>query len=283
MFILTRDRLRSLFLGLSLTALLIAGMAVPAFADSATQAVAQGYSSDNPLQPGMIVRLDSKDSQKVVPLDLNSIDKMLGVVVSASQATVTLGSSNASNQVFVTNYGRHNVLVSNQNGPIKVGDYITVSNLAGVGMKADGNEGLVLGQAAGAFNGTTGVVGSSSLTSSNGQKTSVNLGTVPVDISISSNPLAVGPKGLPTFLKKITRFATNKSVSALRVYLSMFIVLVGIILTITIIYSGVRSGIISLGRNPLAKKTISGSLVRVVLFGIIIFAISLGAAYAVLL
>lgn len=272
-----------MLIGLAVAALLVIGVTGSAFGDSVTQAVAQGYASDSPLQPGMIVRLDSSNSQKVVPLDLSNIDKMLGVVVSASQASVTLGNNNASNQVFVTNYGRHNVIVSTQNGPIKVGDYITISNISGVGMKADGNEGLVLGQAAGSFNGTTGVVGTSTLTSSNGQKTTVNLGSVPVDISITSNPLAVGPKGLPTFLEKVTRFATNKSVSAIRVYLSMFIVLVGIVLTITIIYSGVKNGIISLGRNPLAKKTIGGSLVRVVVFGIIIFAISLGAAYAVLL
>lgn len=283
MFIRSKDRLRSVLMGLAVAGLVVAGITSSALGDSVTQAVAQGYNSSSPLQPGMIVRLDSSNSQTVVPLNLSNIDKMLGVVVSASQASVTLGNTNASNQVFVTNYGRHNVLVSNQNGPIKVGDYITISNISGVGMKADGNESLVLGQAAGLFNGTTGVVGTSTLTNSNGQKTTVNLGSVPVDISITSNPLAVGPKGLPTFLEKVTRFATNKSVSAIRVYLSMFIVLVGIVLTITIIYSGVKNGIISLGRNPLAKKTISGSLVRVVAFGVIIFAISLGAAYAVLL
>ncbi len=271
-------------IGLSLAVLaLVVSQSIVYASSGNTQAVAQGYSSDSSVQTGMIVSLDTNDSQKVVPLSFNNITKMLGVVVPANNATITIGSTNATHQVFVTNYGTHEVLVSNQNGPISVGDYVTISNIAGVGMKADGNESIVLGQASGNFNGTNNVVGTTVLTGVNGQKTTVSLGMVPVAISIANNPLAEGPKGLPAFLKKITKFATNKSVSALRVYLSMFIVLAGVILAITIIYSGVRNGLISLGRNPLAKKTISGSLIRVALFGIIIFAISLGVAYAVLL
>lgn len=262
---------------------LFLGFSRYAIAATPIQAVAEGYSSNTILQPGMIVKLDNKNSTTVDPLTLSDVSKMLGVVVSSTAATITLGNNNAVNQVYITNYGRHDVLVSNQNGPIKVGDYITISNVSGIGMKADGSESLVLGQAAGNFNGKANVAGTTNLIESNGLKKNVAFGLVPVDISIASNPLVLGPKGLPTFLKKVTSFATNKSVSAIRVYLSMFIVLVGVILSITVIYAGVKNGLISLGRNPLARRTISGSLIRIVIAGIIIFGISLGAAYAILI
>ena len=267
------------------TALFFIGslMIANAYAVANNQAVAQGYSASTSIQPGMIVSLNAKNPSQVVALSQSNIQAMLGVVISANSAAITLGQTNAHQQVFVTNYGQHDVLVSNQNGPIEVGQYITISDLVGVGMKADSSESLVLGQAAGSFNGTTNVEGTAVLKGSNGSKTTVAIGTIPVDISIAKNPLAQGPKGLPTFLKNITKFATNKNVSATRVYLSLLILLAGVILTITIIYSAVKNGIISLGRNPLAKRAIGGSLFRLIIVAVIIFAISLGVAYLVLL
>lgn len=267
------------------TALFFIGslMIANAYAVANNQAVAQGYSASTSIQPGMIVSLNAKNPSQVVALSQSNIQAMLGVVISANSAAITLGQTNAHQQVFVTNYGQHDVLVSNQNGPIEVGQYITISDLAGVGMKADSSESLVLGQAAGSFNGTTNVEGTAVLKGSNGRKTTVAIGTIPVDISIAKNPLAQGPKGLPTFLKNITKFATNKNVSATRVYVSLLILLAGVILTITIIYSAVKNGIISLGRNPLAKRAIGGSLFRLIIVAVIIFAISLGVAYLVLL
>ncbi len=247
------------------------------------QLVAQAYTSSSNLQPGMIVRLDASNSGQVTALDLTHINQMLGVVISANEAALTLSQvAPTAQQVYVSNFGQHSVLVTNQNGPINVGDYITVSALSGLGMKADSNESLVLGQAASAFDGVHNVLSSSSLTSSTGQKTTVNIGAIPVDINIANNPLAQGSKGVPAFLNKLTKFATNKTVSASRIYLGMLCVVAGLVITITIIYSGIKNGFISIGRNPLAKRAIVVNLVRVVAIAVVIFAISLGAAYAII-
>lgn len=246
------------------------------------QLVAQGFSSSANLQPGMIVRMDSANSSQVTVLDLSHINQMLGVVISASEAALTLSQPTVAQEVYVSNFGQHSVLVTNQNGPIRVGDYITISSLSGLGMKADGNESLVLGQAAAPFDGVHNVLSSGSLAGPSGQKLSVNIGSIPVDISIASNPLSQGAKGVPAFLNKLTKFATNKTVSASRIYLGMLCVVAGLIVTITIIYSGVKNGFISIGRNPLAKRTIDLNLLRVVAISVVIFAISLGAAYAII-
>lgn len=243
--------------------------------------ITQGYGGSSMLQPGMIVALDSKNSNDVTALNEQNVSQMLGVVVSPTAASLTLGKVNQQ-EVYVTNFGQHDVLVSNQNGAIAPGDYISISSLSGIGMKAQASEPVVLGQATASFNGS-GDITSALLKEPNGSEQTVDIGMISVNLSISNNPAAQSPQGVPVFLGKITKFATNKSVSAARIYLSLIIVLVGVIVAITVIYSGVKSGIISLGRNPLAKKTISGGMLKVIGVGVIIFAASLGAAYAILL
>ncbi len=248
-----------------------------------SQLVAQGYSSTSNLQPGMIVRLDSSTNGQVTALDLSHINQMLGVIISASDAALTLSQANASQQeVYVSNFGQHEVLVTNQNGPITTGDYITISSLSGIGMKADNNESLILGRAAAGFDGIHNVISTDSLSQSNGQKLNLSIGMIPVNINIAPNPLAQGAKGVPAFINKLTKYATNKSVSASRIYLGMLSVVAGLIITITIVYSGIRNGFISIGRNPLAKRAIAMNLIRVVVIAIVIFAASLGAAYAII-
>ncbi len=269
--------------------LLLSGIAlfVPFYilanAGAVSQLVAQGYTSSSNLQPGMIVRLDSLSSGQVTALDLNHINQMLGVIISASDSALTLSQTNASQQaVYVSNFGQHNVLVTNQNGPIKTGDFITISALSGVGMKADNNETLVLGRAAAGFDGIHNVISTDTLSSSNGQKLNLSIGIIPVNINIEPNPLAQGTRGVPAFINKLTKYATNKSVSASRIYLGMLCVVAGLIITITIVYSGIRNGFISIGRNPLAKRAIAVNLIRVVAIAIVIFATSIGAAYAII-
>ncbi len=263
-------------LGLLMVVVMLSSRAV-----AANQLVAQEYSASGNLQPGMIVRLTSSGSSQVTALDLNHINQMLGVVISAADAALTLGSSSANQGVYVSNFGQHSVLVTNQNGPIVAGDYITISALSGIGMKADSNESLVLGQATGSFDGVHNVLSSSNLTDSSGNNITVSIGSIPVNVNISSNPVAQNQKNTPAFISNLTKFVTNKSVSASRIYLGMVCVLAGLTIAITIIYSGIRNGFISIGRNPLAKRAIGINLIRVVVVSLIIFAVSLGAAYAI--
>ena len=74
--------------------------------------------------------------------------------------------------------GRVPVKVSTENGPIKIGDRITSSSLAGVGMKATDDSGMVVGFAIDNFDGTT----ATSTASVNGQE--VKLGRVTVFINL---------------------------------------------------------------------------------------------------
>lgn len=280
---LNKHALKSLFFSLgALLILLLTTLAGSSVNAAQQQLVAQGYSANSLLQPGMIVMLDNRNPNKVTALDLKNVNRMLGVVVPASQSSLTISQQTNTNEVFVSNTGQQEVLVSNQNGPINIGDYVTVSAVSGIGMKADANEGVILGQAAGKFDGSNNVISSTTLKSSSGKTQAVSIGSIPVDIHITSNPLDQGAKGVPVFLSKITKFATNKSVSATRIYLGMLCVLAGLVVTITVVYSAIKNGFISLGRNPLAKRAIVINLIRILVIGIVLFAVSLGGAYLII-
>lgn len=263
--------------------LLIGWPAVVVSADSSsTGAVVQSYSTDAAIRQGMIVGLDRKDATRVELVTRDTVTDTLGVAISASDAPLELTGSATTAQIYVATSGRYNVLVSNQNGAIQSGDYISVSSLNGIGMKADDNEAIVLGRAAAGFNGTGNIVSTATLQGASGTNT-VTIGSIPVDINVGGNPnLGHGSGNLPGFLQVAGNTIASKPVSAPRVYLSMAVLLVTALISGGLLYSGVRGSIISIGRNPLARKSIIRGLIQVVITSIIVLILGLFAVYLLL-
>lgn len=247
------------------------------------QNVTQGYGSETALQKGMIVRLNPGDSTKVEALSQQDAEDMFGVIVASGEATVSLTNVGNDQQVYVATYGQYDVLVSTQNGPIKQGDYITISSLNGVGMKAEKTQQLVVGKATKGFDGKTNLVGTTTLKSSKGDK-EVTLGHVPIEVSVAHNPLYEKEKeaGVPDFLSKAAELVTSRPVSAFRIYVSLAVIMLSFIIAGSILFAGVRSGMTAIGRNPLAKRSIVRNLIQVTLMSLIVFAIGLFAVYLVL-
>jgi hypothetical protein len=247
------------------------------------QAVVQTYSTTGSVQYGMIVTLTSAQSNTVEPATVNAGSKVFGVAVNPDQADVTLSSGSGVNQAYVATTGTYNVLVSNQNGAINSGDYVTISSIAGIGMKADSTEALTLGKADAAFNAKSVALNTASLSLGNGKKTTVSIGEIPVTIEVGHNPLEQ-PKtaDLPSFLQRFSRLSPQKPVNALRVYISIAVLAVTAVIVIAMLYSGVRTSITSVGRNPLSRKSIFRSLLQVFLISLIIFIVGLFAVYLLL-
>ncbi|MBL8121144.1 hypothetical protein JNM87_00130 [Candidatus Saccharibacteria bacterium] len=247
------------------------------------QTVSQGYGTSGTVQKGMIVMVDPTDSHKVMPLSSKKDKSMQGVVVSANDTVVSLGGDNSHNQVYVASNGKYDALVSTQNGPIKVGDIISISALDGIGMKADAAQTVILGKALTAFDGSKNVSGTAQLDTSGGNK-QVAIGFIQIDISISHNPLAVSVTGppVPSFLRKSGENIAGKPVSTVRLYVSLAILIITLFMTGSLLYGGVRSSLVSIGRNPLAKKSILRGLVQVVILGLTVFVIGLLAIYLLL-
>ena len=101
--------------------------------------------------------------------------------------------------------------------------------------------------------------------------------------SIGKNPLfKTEASNVPDFLQKLTDSVANKPVSAVRIYVGLGILLATVIIVFSLLYSGVRTSMVSLGRNPLAKKSILRNLFEVVLIGLIVLISGLFGVYLLL-
>lgn len=262
------------FLGLSLL------IAVKLTGVLSAQSVTRGYGSDEVLQRGMIVGLKKDDVNKVEAIDIKRLNNILGVVVNQNDSPITV--SDDTNRIFVTTSGRYDVLVSDQQGVIAPNDYITLSSLGGIGMKADENQSDAVGRAVGGFDGKTGVISEVSLVDSRNQSRTVHIGRISVELDIGRNPLAKNSNGAPAFLSRTGEAIAGKSVSALRLYLSAIIFGIGISIAGAVLYAGIRSSIIAIGRNPLGKRNILRSLFGVSITALFVFIVSIIAVYLLL-
>lgn len=246
------------------------------------QNVTQGYEADGPVQNGMIVQLVSKKGAKVSALSQENELDMLGVVVPSSDAPVSL-SDPTKQQVFVASLGQYPVLVSTQNGPIKAGDYLTISSLKGVAMKSDGKHKVVLGKALQGFADTSNAEGRVEV-GEGVSKATVAIGRINVDIGVARNPGYSGDSiaGVPSFLTNIAKAVSNKPVTALRLYACLAVLFFSILIGGGILFAGARSGMLAVGRNPLAKKSIFRNMVTVVLMAMIVVIIGVVAVYLIL-
>lgn len=256
----------------------------PVFATAIGGGSVQGYAADQVYDIGTIVQLTGKDANNVKIATQAQLGNMFGVVVDRNLLPVTITNANLANEVFVASSGTYNVLVSTQGGNIASGDYVTMSSINGVAMKAGTEEKTIFGRANAPFDGKGVTLGTTTLkdTSGNATKT-VTLGSVPVTIDIKSNPNIKSTKSdLPEFLQRLGQTIAEKEVNPIRIYLSLGITAISIIAAIAILYSGVRNSIISVGRNPLSKKSIFRALLEVILTSILILIIGLFAVYLLL-
>ncbi len=272
-----------IILGLMVAAGIVLAAVLPVAAETYGGGSVQGYAAEASLDNGTIVQLTSKDAKQVKIATQAELQNMFGVTVDRNQLSLTLTNENLKNETFVAVSGTYDVLVSNQGGPIAVGDYVTLSSVNGVAMKAGTEEKTVFGRAVGAFDGKGVTLGTTTLKDSNGGTKAVTLGQVPVTINIQRNPNEKSTKAdVPEFLQRIGQAIAEKEVSPIRIYLSMGITAVSLIAAIAVLYSGVRSGVISIGRNPMSKKSIFRALLEIILTSILILVIGLFAVYLLL-
>jgi hypothetical protein len=231
------------------------------------QTVLQGYGSDEVLQ--------KDDPTKVTAATNETIKDLKGVVANSNDSPVTLSAEGQ--KVFVATVGPYDVLVSNENGEIKEGDYISASSLAGIGMKATETQETIIGRAVKGFQGGGDSIGKGTTKDNR----TVTFGRITVDIGVGKNPgLKLPDKDrVPDALQKVANTVADKSVSTLRIYLAMLVMIITALVAGITLFSGVRSAVISIGRNPLSKGIIFRGLFQVLLLSLIIFITGLFGVY----
>lgn len=233
--------------------------------------VVGAFSTKQELQPGLIVSLDNTSARTVTSAPANNTNSIYGVVIDPADAPLTLSGQNS--EVFVATDGIYRVLVSTSGGTIKTGDYISMSSISGVGAKATSLQPTILGQAQGGFDGRSNVI-----TTNGGSP----IGRIYVSISVKKNPLAASDPAIPSFLKRAASSLANKQVPTARIYTALAIFVITAAVSMTILWSGVKSSLVSLGRNPLSRHSIFRGMYKVIFTGLGVFAIGLAGVYLLL-
>lgn len=245
-------------------ALLIFIPAGSALADT----IAKTFGSSKPIAPGYVVAISKTDTTKVELATAKELNRIYGVVISPSDSPVTLQTDNG--QVVVATSGSYNMLVSLSGGAVKSGDYLSMSTTDGIAAKASATQDYIVGRSLSDFNGTNGVISGSGDSA---------VGRIAAQVSPGKNPLAKSDPSVPGPLLRLANSLAGKPVSAQRIYTAMGVFLVSLIVAASLIYVGVRSSMISIGRNPLSKHSIMRGLSQVVVAAALVFGAGLIGVY----
>ncbi len=261
--------------------LLLLGGAAPAAAQGG--AISQGYqTSVSSISTGALVSLTASGSGQVELAKASNAAHLVGIAAEAS--TLELSTASGQHTVQVVVGGSAEVLVSDANGAVKTGDKVTVSPLAGIGMKATGS-GEVVGTALKPLSLVKTVVQQAK--GADGQNVTVHVGLVPVAVSVVyySAVSSVGTVSafVPPFLQNVANAVAGKVVSPLRVLIGTIALLLGFLAVTIMLYVGVRSGVVSLGRNPLAADALRRGMVDILIAALGVLIVTGVIASAVIL
>lgn len=233
-------------------------LGVSSLSAQGVSSIAQGFQTDDPnMVSGAIVSLKKRTPNAVELSNLTNLDQMIGVTGNKSVIELSSGSSG----VQVVTNGVTPTLVSDINGDIKSGDKITASPIEGVGMRAT-NSTLVIGSALGDLSEVA--KNTRTVKDKNGKSVEVHIGAVAVQVD---KVFYEAPSDQNTFLPpSLQDFAdglAGHKVSPVRVVVAALLVVFLFAAVTILLYSAVRSSIISIGRNPLSESAVRKSLMQV--------------------
>jgi hypothetical protein len=244
---------------------------------SALASISQGFTTTDTLPLGSIVSLENNTSDQVVASATSNVDSIYGVVINDDSTPLSL-SNGQDNQVQVITSGIAPVLVSNINGEISQGDQITASPIKGVGMKATSNT-KVVGIAQGTPRNSS---EKQSYTDGDGNTRAVILGEVPVLVNASYFFKQPDKTIVPSAVQSLANALAGKAVNTVPILISAAIFIVTLIVVVSIIYSMIRSSIISVGRNPMSQSAIYRDVIQLSALVLGILAVSLISIYIIL-
>jgi hypothetical protein len=225
---------------------------------AASANISHAYQTKQTIRPGALVSLDPGEQDFVVLADSGNGDQLLGVAVSDGGSLIAVNAATASGSVQIATSGSATALVSTLNGDIKVGDQVAVSPFSGVGMKAlPGSR--VIGLAQTPFNAGTEGATTERIKDKSGRTESVKVGYVQVNIAIGTNATVLSEAKLNP-LQRAVKSLTGRTVSPLRVALSLAVAVIAVLALVTLIYAAIYGSIVSIGRNPLAKYAVFRTL-----------------------
>ena len=260
-----------------LLVVLLLSVSVPATANAVTS-ISQGYLTTDSLSLGSVVSLDKNSTDHVSGTTSDNVTNIFGVVIDAGNSLLSVSTGQA-NQIQVATSGVVQVLVSNINGTVNSGDAITGSPIKGVGMKATDNN-KVIGIAQDGL--TSSNSSMQSYTDKQGKSHQVQIGLVPVLVSVAYYYKTANKTLVPTAVQNIANALAGKQVSPAPIIISAAIFLITVIIVTSIIYSMIRSSIISVGRNPMSQSAVYRDVIQLSILVLGILTVAFVSIYLVL-
>lgn len=242
----------------------------------AITSISQSYATSEDLPLGSIVSLKNNTTDQVVSTTTNNADEMLGVVINDDSSLLALSSDKA-NQVQVATSGSVVVLVSDINGNVLKGDHITASPIRGVSMKATGNSKTI-----GIAQGDTRDGTKQTYKDKSGKEQTVTLGNTTVVVNVAYYFKQPEKTLVPTALQNVANALAAKKVEPLPIIISLAIFIITMVVVVTIIFSMIRSSIISVGRNPMSQSAIYRDLIQLSALVLAILSVGFISIYLVL-
>lgn len=249
--------------------IVLAGLVVAAatFAVTQSPSISQSFQpSSSNVSTGTLLSRSASSPGVAEPATATTASSLIGIAASSPALEL---SNNGKGSVQVVVSGLTDALVSDANGTVMAGDKITASPLAGIGMKA-----IVSGEVVGTAQASLGRVKTvtQQIKNKDGKTMLVHVGLLPVQANVVYYS-AVPPGGsiaayVPPFLQSVANTVAGKAVSPLRVLVALVVLVLGFIAVIAILYGGVHSGIISLGRNPLAAGALRRGMMDILLIAL---------------
>lgn len=241
------------------------------------------FVSPQSTRDGMIVSL-TKDSGVVEPATTDNAQSAVGVL---DGQAIDLDAQAGQSNVVTT--GTAQTIVSTLTGNITVGDRIAPSPLVGIGAKA-ASSGWVVGIAQGSLDASNKNATKTTITDQAGKKQTVYVATIPVQIKVTyyvAPQKAATSRSFWQSVGKAVQSAANalaggRHVSQHAVILGSALILAGLIIAGIMVNAAIRSGILAIGRQPLARRSINLSMLRSVLIALGILLLSfIGAGLVV--
>jgi hypothetical protein len=254
--------------------LLFAGIA-PVAASSPN--VSHSYKAGKAIPDGSLVSISQKKLNYIEEANTSNATRLIGVTVKSDDSLLAFDPETSKTQVATS--GTASALVSNVNGDIKVGDQVSVSPFNGIGMKSELGT-YVIGVAQTDFNAKSDGATTKTVKDRFGEEKTISIGYVRLSIVVGEVVNSNGKQ--PNGLQKLIKSLTGKTISTIRIVVAMAIGLITAIAIITLIYASIYGGIISIGRNPLAKSIIFRALSSVLSMSILVALIGGGLIYMLL-
>ena len=272
-----RNRVKQLGARFGLWTVLAAGFSllVTSTAWAASTTISRGYSTSEKIPLGAVVSLVKGSSDEVMAATSNDTDTLLGVAISGGDSLLAV-TNGKPNQVQVTTSGIAQVLVSDINGPIFAGDHITASPVKAVGMKATGNVRIV-GVAQEDLKGTR-----QAYKDDKGTEHMLTLGQINVMVNVAYYFKEPDKTLIPPALQNLANALAGRAVSAVPIFVSAAIFVVMLVIVVSIVYSMIRSGIVSVGRNPMSQSAIYRNVIQLSALVLVILSVGFTAIYLVL-